>query len=285
MPVYAGLTDLPSSSACVTLANPVTIQKNLMYTPMKNSRFYHPDSLSINTEIQLTPETSHHISTVLRMKAGDAITLFCGDGSDYHGQIIETHKKKTIVKLFDEIKLQNESPLKIHLAQAICRGEKMDFVIQKATELGVTEITPIICERTQGARDMSKLAKKQDHWQKVMISACEQSGRAVLPTLNPTMKFNDFAIQCSTGEKIIMHTDTKTRPQVIFAQAGTGMTDENDNFTITIGPEGGFTDIEVHLSLDNNYKAQLLGPRILRTETAALAMISVLQFNHGDFIL
>ena len=247
---------------------------------MRTVRIYLPDTLAahIGHPFTLTPEASHHIATVLRMKPGMSIVLFCGDGFDYTAEILVAEKRKTTVKILSQSPNKSESKLKIHLAQALSRGDKMDYIVQKAVELGVTEITPLICDRTQGSRDATKLAKKQEHLKKVIISACEQSGRCVLPTLNPAIKSSAFLTQEHQGAKIILHPEQDTTP-TSCAYGDDNITD----FTLAIGPDGGFSDDEITCAYANGFMLKVLGPRILRTETAGLAFISVLQYAFGDF--
>ena len=148
---------------------------------LRQSRLYTPQSLSITASVELTGAAHHYLTRVLRMSAGDAITLFNGDGRDYSGAILKVQRQRVLIKLNDCHFPGNESALKITLVQAISRGERMDYSLQKATELGVFCIQPVTCVRAEFRLDEKRQAKRLAHWQGVVISACEQSGRAIVP--------------------------------------------------------------------------------------------------------
>ena len=243
-------------------------------------RLYHPEPLSTLGLITLSPEASHHLCTVLRISIGETLILFCGDGMDYQGTLSVAHKKNAQVLLSKKTVNSSESPLKIHVVQGLCKGEKMDLIIQKSVELGVTEITPLITERTQGnksLKDPEWLAKKTDHYQKIVISACEQSGRSVIPKVHPTL----------TLEEHLKKSKKETEKWVLAPSA---LSQPIKNLSLTtlsvefmVGPEGGLSPSEIQQAMNAGYQPLSLGPRILRTETAALACIAALQGRFGDF--
>ena len=266
------------------------------------TRIFHPEELShskniIGTEVALSAEASHHLCTVLRMIPGDPLVIFCNDGQDYHATLSHAHKKNSRVVVQQVTPNLTESPVYFHLVQGVCRGEKMDWIIQKAVELGVNEITPVISERTQGnksLKDAELLAKKNQHYQQIIISACEQSGRSRVPLLNPTLKFEDFMTLAKNSldkenapSKIILsppianqsHFTLKNLPPTLSTRS----TNEKPELIFIVGPEGGLTDQEILQAVEASYAPLSLGPRILRTETAALAFIAAIQGMIGDF--
>jgi 16S rRNA (uracil1498-N3)-methyltransferase len=223
---------------------------------MAKIRIYQENILNTSDEVFLNKRNSHYLTKVLRIKIGEKIILFNGDGFDYLAEIIQNDSKpiaKVIQKTINEV----ESSLNITLIQAIGKGEKMDFVIQKAIELGVKKIVPIITKRTiykTSQKDLKKVAR----WQEVVINSCEQSGRSFVPTVENITKFVDLKL---TGESFML--DTTTDKKIKHYQ-------KRDDINIIIGPEGGFSEFE----LQNDYKKLSLGKIILRTETAGIAAIS-----------
>lgn len=208
------------------------------------------------------------------MSPGQSITLFCGDGFDYLTTINEVTKKSVTVDVTDKTAVDNESPLNIHLAQGISRGDKMDFTIQKSVELGITDITPIFTERCGVKLKGERLEKKHQQWQKIAISACEQSGRATVPTIHAPIDFNEFIQQKTEQLKLNLH------PRASISVSGLSLPEQGVRFVI--GPEGGLNDQEIEAASDNGYQEILMGPRILRTETAALTLLTALQVQFGD---
>ncbi|WP_413699712.1 16S rRNA (uracil(1498)-N(3))-methyltransferase [Psychromonas sp. KJ10-10] len=240
---------------------------------MRQPRFYDPQPLTINTTIKLGNDATQHIN-VLRLKANTAITLFNGQGGEFEATLVDVQKRSCEVKIENFIETSNESPLHLHLGQVISRGDRMEFVIQKAVELGVNEITPLISERCGVKINPERMAKKQQQWQKIAISACEQSGRNIVPTIHMTETLIDWCSTDNDAVKLTLHPRAKysinTLPENI------------NNIALLIGPEGGFSDQEVSLTETLNFTETLLGPRILRTETATLTAITALQCRFGD---
>lgn len=241
---------------------------------MRTPRIYHSTEISLNSIVALESDAANHIARVLRMKAEQAVTLFNGDGFNYHGLIVEISKKNVSVNIHCAEQVENESPLKIHLAQGISRGDKMDFTIQKSVELGVTDITPIFTERCGVKLNGERLEKKHQQWQKIAISACEQSGRARIPKIHFPMRLSEFLSQKTEQLKLNLH------PRATTSVKGLSMPESGVRFII--GPEGGLDDNEIESTLNAGYQEILLGPRVLRTETAALTLLSALQLQFGD---
>lgn len=241
---------------------------------MRLTRVYYGSPLSAEQTLDLPDDIIRHISNALRAKVGDKIILFNGDGYDYPATIEHISKKQLSVLVTDKINNVTAPVLNIHLAQCICRGEKMDFVIQKATELGVTQITPVISEFGNVTLKPDRWPKKISHWQKVANSACEQSGRADLVMVNCPVKFMDFVKHDFLGTKLILSPEANSPLETVS---------EPDTITLLVGPEGGFSQSEVNDAIKNDFLPWQLGPRILRSETAGLAAITMVQNKWGDF--
>ncbi|WKE66183.1 16S rRNA (uracil(1498)-N(3))-methyltransferase [Gallaecimonas kandeliae] len=240
---------------------------------MRNPRIFEPQPLTKGQELNLSEDGANHVGRVLRMQPGQTLRLFNGDGHDYDAEILEAGKKQVRVGITAANTLGNESPLAIHLGQVISRGERMEFVIQKAVELGVTEITPLFSERCGVKLQGERLDKKVGQWQKIAISACEQCGRALVPKVNEVALLADWVQLPFAGHSLTLSP---------YADGGISSLAKVDAARLLIGPEGGFTDDEVKLASQAGFKDVLLGPRVLRTETAALAAITALQLSLGD---
>jgi len=239
---------------------------------MKSHRFYSSIELKENTSVELSPDAAHHCTQVLRYKPGDHLTVFNGDGFDYLATIEEIDKKRCQIKISSKKDPQNESPLKINLVQGIARGDKMDLIIQKAVELGVSEITPLFTERCNVKLEGKRLDKKLLHWNKTIISACEQSGRSIIPRLNAPISIDKLS---------------KENSHTIYLEPNSGkkltLLSIEESVRLLIGPEGGFSEKDLaHLNSIDCIGANI-GSRILRTETAGLAVVSILQARFGDF--
>lgn len=242
---------------------------------MRIHRFYVAQALSINQTLLLSDEVTHHIK-VLRIRIGETVCLFNGNGSDYFAQLQQLNRQQAEMKVLTEEANLCESPLSVHLAQAIARGEKMDWVIQKSTELGVSEITPLLTENCNVKLPQERLINKVEHWQKVAISASEQSGRAKVPKVHMPQSLSAWLEQHKNQINFLLspkaNQDIKSRSQNLKSCG------------LLIGPEGGFSQQELSLANEGYQLFPLaLGPRILRTETAGMAAISILQSLWGDF--
>ena len=240
---------------------------------MRITRIYQPIPLSENLMITLDKDASHHILHVLRLQTGTQLKIFNGQGGEYDAELIGMEKKHARIKVKNFSDIKCESPLLIHLGQGIVRGEKMDLIIQKAIELGVNEITPLITEFSNVKLAADRLEKKHAHWQAVAISACEQSGRNKLPKIHPPELIATWLQHSAADLKIILDPFAKTDLKN-YKQAET--------VCIVVGPEGGFCENELDLAKQHHFLPLQLGPRILRTETAALAAIAILQAKWGD---
>lgn len=240
---------------------------------MRTVRIYHPEPLEGHSICELSDDAANHVGRVLRMQAGDSLKVFNGDGYDYNGTISAVGKKTVTVTLHERALREVESPLRIHLGQGISRGDRMDFAIQKAVELGVTEITPLFTERCGVKLDAERAEKKREQWQKIVIAACEQSGRAVVPVVHPLIQLSSWLGQQTDELKLTLDPWTNA---TIKGLAPTHA------LRLVIGPEGGFSDAEVAATTNAGFQAVCLGPRVLRTETAALTAIAALQLQLGD---
>lgn len=241
---------------------------------MKNIRIYQPGSYQPGETIELSASAGQHVGVVLRMKVGEKLTLFCGDSHEYEAAIVTIHKKRVAVTIENKHLVNRESPKALHLAQSISKGERMELVIQKAVELGVASITPIISERTVVRLDEERLIKKQAQWQAIAISACEQSGRNTIPVINPPIKLDAFLRTCQADLKLMLSP--------LEAKSWRDYDLSGQDATLLIGPEGGFSQDEIELAKAHHFRALRMGPRILRTETAAICALSILQAVAGD---
>lgn len=239
---------------------------------MRLSRFFIDAPLSLGQH-ELPEAQAHYIGRVLRHAAGDAVQLFDGSGQEYRGELIEVGKKAVRVELREQLAGQAESPLRIHLGQGLSRGERMDWAIQKATELGVGEITPIVSERCEVRLKDERADKRLAHWRQVAISACEQCGRSVLPLIHPPTSLAEWQANVQAELKLVLHPvaaplESHARPQ---------------SLAFLIGPEGGLSEAEVEQARAAGFHAARLGPRVLRTETAPVVALAVAQQLWGDF--
>ena len=240
---------------------------------MRQSRVFQNRPLNINECITLDAFASHYLGRALLMRVDDPLILFNGEGGEYRARIVAINKKSVEVEILEYLDRTVEPPVNIHLGQVVSRGDKMDTSIQKAVELGVTEITPILSERCDVKLNKERWQKRLDHWQGVIISACEQSGRTLLPELNPVTDINDWVQNSASELKIILHPREAKAPN---------SKEVPKSIDLLVGSEGGFTDNELKLASEFQFKTIQLGPRVLRTETAGLVAISILQHLFGD---
>lgn len=241
---------------------------------MRIPRIFHPGSLPQQGQVSLSDEAANHVSRVLRMKAGQEILLFDGSGAQFPCIIKESNKKSVTVDVLECITQNLESPLDLHLGQVLSRGEKMEFTIQKSVELGVNVITPLISERCGVKLNAERFDKKWSQWQKIAIAACEQCGRNIVPLIRPVMSLDAWTKEAFDGLKLNLHPratySINTLPKPVH------------RVRLLIGPEGGLCDEEIEKTRALGFEDILLGPRILRTETAALTAITALQVRFGD---
>lgn len=247
-----------------------------------HARFYHPEAITAGQMIELSSENKHHAARVLRLRNGDAITLFNGRGGEYSARI-DSIRKYNIAVLVDSYQdIDRESPLHIELAQAICVNEKMDWIIQKSVELGVTQIQPVSTARSIVHLSNERSEKRLQHWQKIVISACEQCGRNQVPQVFPLITLPEWLSQKK------MHRTPQDMLIMLSATAAQSLKDlpeppADAKVALVIGPEGGFTEEEELAIGHSGFVPLHLGSRILRTESAALAAIAAMQALWGDY--
>jgi len=241
-------------------------------------RFYCPPPLTLSGSFELPADAAHHASRVLRLREGDAVQIFDGAGNECHGVIAELSGKRVVVGAIRATDANRESPLHITLAQALSSSEKMDWVIQKATELGVTKIQPLATERSVAKLSGERVEKRVDHWQQVAIAACEQCGRNVLPKIHAPL---DIMLWL---QHIRATPDTKF---ILLPQGAATLSSHAQppgNVVLLIGAEGGFAQAESEFALLCGFTPIRMGARVLRTETAAIAGLAALQTLWGDFV-
>lgn len=241
---------------------------------MRIPRIHHPENLSVGQDVLLSEDAANHVGRVLRMGAGQAIQLFDGSNQVFDSEIVQADKKSVRVKVLAGNEDDRESPLWLHLGQVMSRGEKMEFTIQKAVELGVNVITPLFSERCGVKLDTERLSKKLQQWQKIAVAACEQCGRNRVPEVRPAMELEAWCAEQDAALKLNLHprasASINTLPQPV------------ERVRLLIGPEGGLTADEIAMTAEHQFTDILLGPRVLRTETTALTAITALQVRFGD---
>lgn len=247
---------------------------------MRKTRIFVNQKLRAEAEVVLADEASHHISRVLRLRLGHPLILFDGRGGEYDAEISKIDKRSVEVHINQYREVNNESPLRITLAQGITRGQKMDFILQKAVELGVDRIVPVMTEYGNVRLDEERQQKKIEHWDGIIIGACEQCGRNKIPELVAPSSFEE-CLGIDNGidigmTKIVLHPGAGGSLSKLAKPEGEIM--------LLVGPEGGFSDNEIEKACAADYQVINIGPRILRTETAALAAISACQVLWGDFV-
>ena len=252
----------------------------------RTARFYHGEQMHCNTELTLSKSASHHLITVLRTRKDDVIELFNGDGCNYRATVLDTGQrakgKCALLQVHERQAVRNESPLSITLVQAISRGERMDITLRQAVELGVQHIQPIYSVHSVKPQDDKRTIKKQEHWQSIVVSACEQSGRAVLPTLSAPVSLKQWLDLHKNEDNppaayILAPTASRSLLSHVDCNASA-----NTRVAILIGPESGFDEDEIIDAQRAGVQAARFGPRILRTETAGPAAITLLQTYLGD---
>ena len=239
---------------------------------MRLSRFFVDMPLQLGS-YELPSHLAHYMTRVLRLSIEAPVQLFDGSGKEFLGKITQITKKIVVVSLTESLIGLAGSPLYTHLGQGLSRGEKMDFVIQKATELGVNEITPLITERCEVRLSDERADKRLAHWQQIVISACEQSGRSTLPIINPPKAMDQWVTQVDADLKLMLHPASPPMDSYI----------KPVSLALLIGPEGGFSDVELAMAKSSNFNHVQLGSRVLRTETAPIVGLSIAQSLWGDF--
>ena len=241
---------------------------------MRIPRIYTPSPLNSSETIELDENAFNHAVRVLRLKQGDNLILFNGKGGEFAAELTEVQKKRASAHIHQFSDKETESPLTIILGQCISRGEKMDYTIQKAVELGVSEIVPLLSQRCGVKLNQERMEKRLRHWHSVIISACEQCGRNRIPTLHPVISLNEWQQQLNATLKLVLD------PTATDSLAT--LNKPKQDVALLIGPEGGLSDAEIKQAIAADFSGIRLGPRILRTETAGLTALSVIQQLWGD---
>ena len=240
------------------------------------TRLFVSSALINDTEIELDGDQARYLSRALRARVGDRLNLFDGNGAEWTAAILQISKNTVTLRIDNSHEAGTESPLKVHLVQGISRGERMDFVVQKATELGVKRITPVLTEYSMVKLDGSRAEKRRDHWQRIATSACEQSGRVRVPLIDTPIPLKNWL-----GDKP-QRIDTELILKPGAAATLPSLRPPETKICVLVGPEGGFSDSEYEDAEISGFKAVSLGPRALRTETAAIATLAMLQSLWGD---
>ncbi len=239
----------------------------------RKQRFFHSSIPENKDLVKIKGESAHYITRVLRLKSGQDLILFNGSGSEWDAQIMKATKRQVDVKLLSKHSINLESPLDITLLQSISRSQRMDFVMQKATELGVKNIIPMTSQNTVVRLNESNVENKMKHWKKIIISAAEQSGRVKLPVVsNPKIFSQELLNEFKNPQSYFLDTTGEDS----FSSKKISRT------TLVVGPEGGFTNSEKTTAIECGYKIVKTGPRLLRSETAPIMAISILQYLYGD---
>ena len=235
---------------------------------MRLSRLYIDQPLALTKTFVLPPEAGHYLAKVLRVKISQTVVLFNGDGFEYTATITAVTKAHVSVEISKQQVGQAPSPLHTHLGQVISRGDRMDYAIQKACEMGATEITPLFSARCEVKLETKRLHKRHQHWQQIAIHASEQSGRNRPPIIHLPTDMSAWTKSCSSDCRLVLHPHQSS------------VLDKNlspKSCSLLVGPEGGFSDEEIIQVMQDDFQTILLGPRILRTETAPVAALALVQ--------
>ena len=255
---------------------------------MKSPRFYYPDQINVGESIELSHGATHHAANVLRLEKGDRVTLFNGKGGEFLAFIRRISKAAILVSIEKFINVEHESPLQITLAQSICTNIKMDLIIRKAVELGVNNIQPILAKRCLVKLSGKRELKRVQHWEQIIISACEQCGRNRVPGVSSPVTLSSWLSRQGAMQKELNNEPTKILYFMLSPTSKMGLHDFSKSLSVTelallVGPEGGFTSDEDAAALMAGFSSLRLGSRTLRTESAALAAIAALQTIWGDY--
>lgn len=243
---------------------------------MRLTRIHTPQPLAVGALIDLDGMSANHAIRVLRMQVGQPLTVFNGSGGEYHGTIDRVGRGTLSLRIDAFVEQEAESPLSITLVQAISKGERMDYTVQKAVELGVHAIVPVFSARAVVQLKGERLDRRTSHWQAVAVSACEQCGRNRVPDVQPPLPLNTWLANIGSVANAFMMDPESSRALSDFTPAC-------DQAMVLSGPEGGFTAQEADAARQAGFVGVRLGPRVLRTETAAIAMLAALQTLWGDF--
>ncbi|HLQ09869.1 MAG TPA: 16S rRNA (uracil(1498)-N(3))-methyltransferase [Steroidobacteraceae bacterium] len=241
---------------------------------MRLTRVYVDAPLASGMRVTLQGSAAGHLTRVLRLRVGEALTVFNGAGGEYAASIEHAHAGRVAVAIAELRAIERESPLTLTLAQGVSRGERMDLVVQKATELGASGLAPVLAERSVVRLTAQQAERRLNHWRAIAIAACEQSGRNRLPAIASPVPLKDF-LRTSDGSMRLLLSPAATAtladlPRLVSA------------ITVLIGPEGGLAEAEQEAAVAAGFKPVRVGPRVLRTETAAIAALTLLQREFGD---
>jgi 16S rRNA (uracil1498-N3)-methyltransferase len=241
---------------------------------MRLTRVYVDAPLASGMRVTLQGSAAGHLTRVLRLRVGEALTVFNGAGGEYAASIEHAHAGRVAVAIGELRAIERESPLTLTLAQGVSRGERMDLVVQKATELGASGLAPVLAERSVVRLTAQQADRRLNHWRAIAIAACEQSGRNRLPAIASPVPLKDF-LRTNDGSMRLLLSPAATAtladlPRLVSA------------ITVLIGPEGGLAETEQEAAVAAGFKPLRLGPRVLRTETAAIAALTLLQREFGD---
>jgi len=247
---------------------------------MRIPRVHLPVALRSGAEHDLPSGAVDHLVRVLRLPVGRDVRVFDGQGEEFSATLVEAGKRGARVLLRDALRAVPSSPLRVTLAQALARGEKMDWILQKATELGVASIQPIQTERTEVRLDEERSERRMAHWRGVVTGACEQCGRADVPSLEAPLPLSDWLARILSmpvsADELRMVLDPEADLDFGLASC------EPRSLIAAVGPEGGFSARELAMFLHARFESHRLGPRVLRTETAGIAMLAIAQSRWGD---
>ncbi len=243
---------------------------------MRLNRVYLDAPLEHGRRATLTGSAAGHVTRVLRLKPGETLTLFNGTGREYEGTVVQARAAAVTVDVGAAREVDRESPLPLVLVQGVSRAERMDLTVQKATELGVTRLVPVLTERSVVKLDAAQVARKLAHWRAIAIAACEQSGRNRPPEVLPAAPYREFIrSELTVPTRLLLSPAAAVRVADVPRPTAGVM--------VLIGPEGGLSVPEQEQALAAGFTGVRLGPRVLRTETAALTALALLQREFGDF--
>jgi 16S rRNA (uracil1498-N3)-methyltransferase len=240
----------------------------------RTPRVFVAEPLAEGRRLRLEGEAAAHLGRVLRVRAGAAVVLFDGTGPEFDGEVLSATRRVVELVVGTRFKADRESPLELVLLQGVCRNERMDWVVRKATELGVTAIRPVLAERSVVKLDAARAANRLEHWRAIVVSACEQCGRNVLPALLEPLPVPAALAAHAGASGVLLDPEASGGPETLAAPAGP--------LCLLVGPEGGLDAHERAAARAAGYAGIRLGPRILRTETAALTGVTLLQARFGD---
>jgi len=241
---------------------------------MRIPRCYESQPLQEGESLLLGDSNVQHLARTLRLRAGDPVQLFNGDGREYAATLIEVDKRHVLARIDASEASRREPVLRIHIGQCLSRGERMDYAVQKATETGMSRMTPLFSERCEVKLNGERQDKRQRHWQQVAVSACEQSLRCSVPEIDAPQPLFEWVQQVEADLKLVLHHHS-ARPL--------GELPPPRSVALLIGPEGGLTDTEVEAAVTAGFQPVSFGPRVLRTETAPVAAQAILQYRWGDY--